>query len=204
MPENATRHDIDAANSLLIEYENGYYATMRDGRGDNNYFNLALQIYNKYFQFSDVRKQVFRELILVQGTAQCVIEANEKDLTKMQAMMRAHPFVNLLAMIEELDKHQGSFGPHNWSEYLKQHNATKRCPRETVRFFHRRNSCVCLHEIYYKLKDATQRTTLCWNCKKTVDIKKAFHCKCDAAKYCSKKCALDLWPEHKEFCKQCK
>jgi hypothetical protein len=200
-PENATQDDIDAAYSLLEEHVDGLNATMRDGRGDNDYFNLALQTYNKYFQYSDVRKQVFRKVILSQGTAECVKEANEIDLTNMRATMAAYPFVELLAMIEGRDKNQGYFDAQSEIELVKQLHATAFCPRETVRFFHRRNSCDCLHEIYYKLKDTTQRTFGCSNCAKAVDIKKAFHCKCEVYKYCSKKCALEHSPKHKETCR---
>jgi hypothetical protein len=54
-----------------------------------------------------MRKQVFRELILAQGKTYCVKEAHEKDVTKMQDMMSAWCFVQLLAMIEGKDKNQG-------------------------------------------------------------------------------------------------
>jgi hypothetical protein len=163
---------------------------------------LNLQTYNKYFEFDDTRKQVFREMILAQGTANCVDEANKKDLTKKQNMMTAWGFVSLLAEIDIRDKYPDTSDAHSKIEYDKQLNATVRCPRETFRFFHRRNSCDCLHEIYYKLKDTTRRTTFCGNCKHAVDIKKIFHCKCDTAKYCSEKCALDYWPKHKEECER--
>jgi hypothetical protein len=109
----------------------------------------------------------------------------------MQDTMSAWRLIELLAMIEVDSK----------IELAKQLSTTVRCPRETVRFFHQRNSCDCLHEIYYKLKDTTQRTTSCWNCKKVTEVKKVFHCKCDQAKYCSKKCALDDLLRHKERCR---
>jgi hypothetical protein len=173
---------------------------LRGGRDDDDYFNLALQTHNKYYQYSDVRKQVFRELILAYGTEACVEEANEKDLTKMQDTMRAYLFVNLLAYIEIREKNQGTFDTHSDIEFLKQFCATFHCPRETIRFFHRRNSCDCLHGIYYKLKDTTKRTFGCWNCHQLVDVKKALHCKCELVKYCSKQCVLENYSNHKDFC----
>jgi hypothetical protein len=201
--ENATREDIDAAVSLFKEYIDKLNAILRSGREVNRSeatSTLDHQTYNKYFQYNDVRKQVFRVLILAEGTTHCVKESNEKDLATHQLPMRAYHFIHLLATIEVGDKHQGSFDAQSQIEFMEQRNATLLCPRETIRFFHRRNSCDCLHEIYFKLKDTTSRTTSCWNCDKLVDIKKAFHCKCDMVKYCSKKCALDFWPEHKERC----
>lgn len=171
MPENATKYDIDAAQSLLEEHLNGLNA-MQD-RGVNCVeavakYQLNFQTYNKYFLFNDVRKQVFQEVILVEGTKACVEEASEKDLTltKEHITMRAWRFLSLLAGIE----YPGTFYANGEIELVKQLHFTVRCPRATVRFFHRLISCDCLHEIYYKLKKTTQRTTFCINCAKAVDI----------------------------------
>jgi hypothetical protein len=158
-PENATREDIDAAVSLFKEYIDKLNAIIRSGREVNELgatSTLDHQTYNTYFRYNDVRKQVFRELILAEGTAHCVKESNEKDLATHQSPMRAYHFIHLLATIEVRDKHQGSFDPQSKIEFMEQRNATVLCPRETVRFFHRRNSCDCLHEVYYELKDTTQ------------------------------------------------
>jgi hypothetical protein len=90
---------------------------------------------------------------------ECVKESNQTDRTKKQAM-RAWHIVPLLTMIEVGEKSQGPFDDQIRIEFAKQCNASMCCPRETICFFHRRNSCDCLHEVYYnyKLKDATQRT----------------------------------------------
>jgi hypothetical protein len=195
------QEDIIVAQSLLREYIDKFNAIQDEEVTKlGAIMTLTFQTYNKYFQLNDVTKQVFRDLVLARGTKECIIEADENDLTKEQEPMGAANFFYLFATIEVRDKHQGSFGLHTWSEYMKQFHATMCCPRETVHYFHRRNSCNCLHEIYYNLKDATQRTTGCWYCFKTVDIKKVFHCKCDMKKYCTKKCALDDWPRHKDEC----
>jgi hypothetical protein len=108
--ENATRDDFIAAHSLLKEYLDRLNATLEDGRDDINeaVAELDVQTYIKYFQYSDVRKQVFREAILSGGTRECVDEANEKDFTKMQDAMRAWHFVELLAYIEVRDKYPGT------------------------------------------------------------------------------------------------
>eukprot|EP00956_Cyclotella_meneghiniana_P022780 scaffold43448_cov51-Cyclotella_meneghiniana.AAC.2 len=77
------------------------------------------------------------------------------------------------------------------------------CPRATIRFFHRRNSCDCLQEMYYNLKETTKRTSWCWNCEKVEDIKVFKECTfCKLANYCSYECAVAHWPGHKEQCKE--
>jgi hypothetical protein len=193
MPKNATLDDFIAAYRLLHEYMN---KSLDD-------FD-AEETYGKYFEFDDARKQVFRNLAVAKGTSECVLAAEQKDLTKEKGMV-AWYYIDLLSMIECLEKCDGTISHVSVQctiEFTKQLNTTAFYPREIVRFFHRCNSCSCLHEIYYKLKDTTQRTIDCWNCNKVVDIKKAFHCKCEMANYCSEKCALDYWPEHKEDCRQ--
>jgi hypothetical protein len=205
MPENATQEDVIAADSLMIEYIDKLNVIQDEEVNKVEAITkLVDETYIKYFQYSDVRKQVFRELILAYGTEACVEEENGNDLTTYQFTMGAWDFVRLLVYTAERDKNQGPFDAHSEIEYAKQFNATMRCPREMIRFFHRRNSCDCLHEIYYKLKDTTQRTTFCWNCRQLLDVKKALRCGCGIAKYCSNKCALDYWPRHKENCREVK
>jgi hypothetical protein len=144
MPENATQEDIDAAERLLAEYIDKLMAiaihvnVVDDSRAITK---LVKDTYHKYFQFNDVRKQVFREAILAYGTESCVIEANEQDLTEEQNMTRTWHFVLLLAYVEGRDKKYQSTFDASEIGLAKQINATARCPRETVRLFHRRNSC---------------------------------------------------------------
>jgi hypothetical protein len=85
--ENATQEDIDAAESLL-RYHVQKWNAIRD-RGVDDFeaiSKLVDETHLKYFEFDDATKQVFRELILSQGTTQCVKEANETDLTEKHAM----------------------------------------------------------------------------------------------------------------------
>jgi hypothetical protein len=200
-PENATRDDLGAAESLLLEYiDKLEYSLNHSEYHAKFHAHLVLETCGKYYHFNDARKEAFRNLLVAQGTAKCVTEASEKNLTKEQAVVTTLYYALLLSTIEANDKNQDFGGDYRY-EFMKQANALNGCPREIIRFFHRRNSCDCLHEIYYKLKDATKRTFLCWNCNEAVDVKKTFHCECDVAKYCSKKCALDHWSNHKEVCK---
>ena len=75
------------------------------------------------------------------------------------------------------------------------------CPRQTVRFFHRRNSCDCLQELYDKLKETTKKTSLCRYCRKMVETKQLSRCEyCNIVHYCSYDCALANWTKHKVEC----
>ena len=64
-----------------------------------------------------------------------------------------------------------------------------KCPRGLLPFFHRRNSCDCLKEQYYQLKDTMKRTTPWFKCFKSWDIRNVVICpKCKSVQYCSSKC----------------
>ena len=104
------------------------------------------------------------------GTKTCLEDARKTDRV----------FTNVLMMraIEVRDKYNGAMNDHVTCEVRKCLHDIVDCPRETLRFFHRRNSCNCLKEIYYKLKDSTKRTAecWCWSCSQNVDIRKVNRC----------------------------
>ena len=127
---------------------------------------------------------------------------SQRDLTKESSPIReALPFVDMMLEIEVRDKYDGAFSVATAAEGRKSIDDIIACPRETVRFFHKRNHCDCLKELYYNLKESTKRTASCWHCKKNVDIRTLSRCNCNVAQYCSYDCALAMWPEHKEYCK---
>lgn len=107
-------------------------------------------------------------------------------------------------MIEIRDEHLGAFDWYG-TIFLKIRSSFDdigACPREIIRFFHRRNSCDCLKEIYYKLKDQTQRTTVCLTCHKIKNIREMIQCgDCKLQCWCSRECQVaDKW--HDEDCKR--
>eukprot|EP00956_Cyclotella_meneghiniana_P025212 scaffold52187_cov35-Cyclotella_meneghiniana.AAC.1 len=103
--------------------------------------------------------------------------------------------------IEVRDSHGGALSVSMASELQILANDTF-SPRETIRFFHRRNSCDCLKELYYKLKENTARTSFCYNCFESVDIRKMSQCECKLVNYCSYDCAVAHYPKHKVYCTQ--
>ena len=117
-------------------------------------------------------------------------------------IINAYHTVFMIKTMEVRDSHNGAWDL-TIARDIQQQTVDASSPRETVRFFLRRNSCDCLKELYYKLKENTARTSSCDNCFKLVDILKMSQCsQCKIANYCSYDCAVAHYPEHKLFCTQ--
>eukprot|EP00956_Cyclotella_meneghiniana_P005574 scaffold7169_cov76-Cyclotella_meneghiniana.AAC.6 len=197
--------DYDAAYSLWKEYRDKYFELARVS--DDNLmmaYRLANDvIYDKYHQLSDSRKELFRKILLATGTETCVIEAKEKDLTNVTTVAGTPMPLVLINTIETRDRHDGAFHPNIQLEIVSALNDLSFCSRQTVRFFHRRNYCSCLQDIYYKLKETTKTTSPCLNCRKIDETKQFSRCEyCNIVQYCSFDCALAHWPEHKVECER--
>jgi hypothetical protein len=187
---------------LFYEYQSLLSSWKRVHNGmiqQSELFQTTEAIYDKYHLFNDAEKQRFQELIIQHGTKACV-EANILNSTKLE-IPATIPLVALLQMIEIRDKHFGAINPNITLAISNLLRDTVHCPRETVKFFHRRNCCDCLQEIYYKLKETTERTSICTNCQRSMHIREMCRCECKTRGYCSRDCALEDWPEHKEACK---
>lgn len=199
-----SRDDRDAVVNLYCKYECKYNSVSVDSDNIGLEFRVFMNdIYDEYHQFSNSRKDLFRRMLLASGTDACVNEANEMDLTN-DPYCTTLVFVYTLLLFESRDRHNGTFdSPIQEVEVSGHLNDIMACPRATAKFFHRRNSCDCLQDIYYNLKETTKRTSFCFNCKNVVDIKKLSRCEhCDIAQYCSYECALAHWPKHHEACKE--
>eukprot|EP00956_Cyclotella_meneghiniana_P031146 scaffold80797_cov43-Cyclotella_meneghiniana.AAC.2 len=191
---NWSQDDYDAADKLSVEF-NLNDADALGGR----FLALIDSVYDEYFQFSDERKEIFKQIMLAAGTKRCMSVAKQKDLTKETGIQRILHFVQIMQTIEVRDSHGGALSDSIMREIQIIVDDTV-SPRETVRFFHKRNSCDCLKELYYKLKENTKRTSFCFNCCESVDIRKMSQCECKIANYCSYDCAVAHYPKHKLYC----
>lgn len=128
-----------------------------------------------------VNREAFRQLLISRGTN--VIFSDEEKLK---------PFTYLIDQID---------GPNGEPLSYSQANHLLVSPREFVKFFHRRNACTCLKDLFYNLKDNTPKKTLCIGCNTITRAKDTFECECKQRIYCSRKCAKKDWTNHKNECK---
>eukprot|EP00956_Cyclotella_meneghiniana_P017091 scaffold27548_cov45-Cyclotella_meneghiniana.AAC.5 len=203
---NWPKHDFEAANNLRIKFESKYNAFFAARLGNDAFVSSVLALIgfvsDEYFQLSDGAKEIFKQIMLAAGTKYCISDAKQKDLTKETTILKSVFFlVRLMHTIEVRDSHGGTLSESIMDEIHILTNDTV-SPRGTIRFFHRRNSCDCLKELYYKLKENTSRTGLCVNCWVSVDIRKMSQCECKKANYCSYDCAVADYPRHKLDCTQ--
>eukprot|EP00956_Cyclotella_meneghiniana_P029520 scaffold71702_cov25-Cyclotella_meneghiniana.AAC.1 len=196
----------DKYNELVREYNDKYNELVRgnDEILTNEFYNLAYDTYDKYYQLNDASKDVLQKMLLAEGTIHCVDAANNKDLTKETNVAGTVVHLVLIITIEIRDKYNGASNQNINREIQAALNDLWNCSRQTIRFFHRRNSCDCLQELYYKLKETTNKTSLCHNCEEVVEIRQLSRCEyCNVVQYCSYDCALAAWPEHKVECERC-
>eukprot|EP00956_Cyclotella_meneghiniana_P014923 scaffold22596_cov65-Cyclotella_meneghiniana.AAC.8 len=199
---NWLRDDLIAARQLFIEFVRHTFNEEMLHRADE-LIPLTIRTYDKYYQLNNARKDLFLRLLLATGTEACLSAANEIDLTKSNGICEAEAYFVMIQTIEVRNKYNGAYNEAIQFEIEVPLNDIGRCPREILRFFHRRNSCDCLKEIYYKLKETTKRTSFCYNCKKSVELRNLSQCQhCQVANYCSYECAVASWPNHKEECKE--
>ena len=200
--------DVDAAGNLANKYlskcDGISLSAVKDSKQAlKNLDRFNYEVYNEYCQFNDSLKKLFKEMMVTNGTSACIAAAKQTDLSKVPIVRGTLFYISVITMIEVRDRYDEVMNVHVAGEVRKCLDDIADCPRETVKFFHRRNSCGCLKELYYKLKESTQRTAACWNCMNIVEIRKLSRClHCKVAQYCSYDCAVAHWQEHKEECKQ--
>jgi hypothetical protein len=67
------------------------------------------------------------------------------------------------------------------------------------------SSCNCMEISKKEAKREMEKSGYCMGCRQEFpknELRKCSHCQ--ASKYCSSKCQIDNWSEHKEFCKEIK
>eukprot|EP00956_Cyclotella_meneghiniana_P001209 scaffold1350_cov56-Cyclotella_meneghiniana.AAC.22 len=198
-----SRGDVDTAEKLAKKYLAKCNAIkIKDTeQASADLDRLSNEIYVEYRQLNDDGKEFFKEIMVSNGTAAVVARAKQIDLSKV-SIRGAWPYIFMILVLEVRNRYSGAIEVKILNEIEMSMDDIVGCPREIVRFFHRRNSCNCLKDLYYKLKETTKRTSLCWHCMHVFDIRAMNRCRhCQVAQYCSYECAVANWSEHKSECR---
>lgn len=210
--------DLNLCLNLVKEIDTEVITERLEARGRKKFGSIELllivsEIYGKYRHtiFDDNRnKTACRQILLSHGTEVLLRSGRDPSSLQMATKMPlALPYLFMLVHMEVVERFNGVIHSihDEYGMFLKTHQELYdlnmiACPREVVRYFHRHNSCSCLKEIYYHLKDNTKRTTYCSKCKKIKDIREMMVCsKCKVANYCSNECAIADYAHHKTNCK---
>lgn len=113
------------------------------------------------------------------------------------------PFAHCLyaCAYELIDKHDGVVGTKSSIDIQLFERDVMFCPRELVRFYHKKNSCDCLEALYSRLKKTKDRKRRCFGCGSIKNFREIKECSgCKVAEYCSRECQLSHWAEHKREC----
>lgn len=188
---NWSNDDVNTVHNLGNEFYSSFHPVV-DPFGDpfDNPLPFGVnQIYFKYHQLSNIQKELFRLAILSTGTKICLDKAYQVDLKTVSHIEGVAPWVLMFLTIEVRDRNNGAYNLGIRRD-IRTIFDDAFSPREAVRFFHRRNSCDCLKELYYHLKETTIRTSFCWQCYKIVNIRELFRCECcNVEQFCSHECA---------------
>ena len=132
-----SRDDLDAAKKLADEYLSKY------GRGGSkqDFDRVHNEFYVEYRQLSHDGKELFKEMMVASGTAAVIYKAKQTDLSKVSRVPNANHFIYAMLTIEVRDRYSGAFDVRISNEIHMSMDDIVRCPREIVRFFHRRNFC---------------------------------------------------------------
>ena len=73
--------------------------------------------------------------------------------------------------------------------------------RDALKFFRKRTSCKCLKKIHLEARKALPKVGQCMNCDKEMERVSLSVCsQCMVHQYCSRKCQIAAWPDHKRSC----
>eukprot|EP00956_Cyclotella_meneghiniana_P025298 scaffold52573_cov23-Cyclotella_meneghiniana.AAC.1 len=192
--------DANACAAFLDDYD----STFLDGinlinQGDHSYVGLVSKFASymslKYNQYSyifghGIREEFIQKHIILTGTHRLTLSKLDfKDIIPLLYLEMQHRAFNDTDEME-VELHRV------FADIIH-------CPRQILRFFHRRNSCNCLKKGYYELKDTTKRTAACFECGEVKDIRTLYRCSgCNVAQFCSNECSASHWPKHKKDCRR--
>ena len=73
--------------------------------------------------------------------------------------------------------------------------------RDALKFYRKRTSCKCLKEMHLEVRKLVLKSGMCWNCDKELERYLLMVCsRCMVRQYCSRKCQVANWPDHKDTC----
>ena len=73
--------------------------------------------------------------------------------------------------------------------------------RDTLKFFSKRIPCSCLKKMHRKIRKTQPKIGSCWGCGREFERVSLSVCsRCTISQYCSRKCQVSDWPQHKFEC----
>ena len=73
--------------------------------------------------------------------------------------------------------------------------------RDAFKFYRKRTSCKCLKKIHLEARKTIPKLGTCFHCDKEMDRVSLSVCsRCMVHQYCSRKCQVAVWPDHKRNC----
>ena len=73
--------------------------------------------------------------------------------------------------------------------------------RDLLKFYRKRTTCKCLKKMHLEARKYLLKTSLCYGCLKKCERKALSVCsRCMVTQFCSRKCQVAAWPEHKSDC----
>ena len=180
---------LPAADAL--QYANKIHPGVIEG----NHFNQ--EIMKSYYVFSGI---------------QCLISCNSIDEAALTPQLFAtanYMAISFAFAYKLVDSHvhieNNTYMYATPSEMLAYLDIMEGCHRSLIKFFMKHSPCACLDRLYSDVKKTTPKTGLCTCCRERKERRSLFYCaRCKAVQYCSKKCQLSSWPEHRMKCiEQC-
>ena len=158
---------------------------------DDRYRKLAL----------DVMKNIGTNMLLrVRSTHNCPTARESDDIVSVPNLEAAVSWARMIITFEHYES-----GSNDIDAALDNKEVRSKCrdfdSRSLFKFFRKRTSCSCLKELHLEVRKSVPKSGLCWSCDKELERHLLMVCsRCMVTQYCSRKCQVADWPDHKEDC----